>query len=355
MVVTNFSDDKRDVCAGFWWKIYEHMSYVHLPDGYQNVQSHSYLDPDYFLKRLDPGLSCNNTKRWHGEVRHDTIFLAWNGDDLQGILVCSMDEEEKAGGILSAFMHRNAAGQVAAAQLLGEALQFFQKSGADVVCAAPSVSKTLEAECPIHLALLDAGFAWQDNWESAQDEKGDAFIKSGPGYEVFLGGSLAEFEIGPDIRERIARLESLGIKIERYTPDRFDSIYRIDTQDKVHLPGDEQRNVYQGKIEGECTFVALMDEYAVGWLWEINTYSDGEENGTPRVMGGCVPMVVPQYRNTGIGKALYYLGIEEAIKQGAQHGWTATGMHNTARMIYQSIGYQYWYLGFNLITKQLRA
>ena len=86
MKVTNFSETRRDECADFWWHLYEHLPYVHLPDGYQNVNSHSHIEPDYFLKRLDPGLGCRNTRRWRGEVRNDTIFLAIDSEALVGMI-----------------------------------------------------------------------------------------------------------------------------------------------------------------------------------------------------------------------------------------------------------------------------
>ncbi|MDP6180429.1 MAG: hypothetical protein QGG48_11105, partial [Desulfatiglandales bacterium] len=73
MNVIDFSETRRDECADFWWHLYEDLPYVHLLDGYQNVNSHTHITPDYFLNRLDWGLRCDTPRRWHGEVRDDTV------------------------------------------------------------------------------------------------------------------------------------------------------------------------------------------------------------------------------------------------------------------------------------------
>ena len=99
--------------------------------------------------------------------------------------------------------------------------------------------------------------------------------------------------------------------------------------------------------------MALCDGYAVGWLEEVDTYSDGGEVGTPRLQGGCVPVVIPQYRQKGIGKVLFHLGMEKVVKQGAQCGSTGTEVTNPARLIYQSIGFKNWFLAFNLMYKSI--
>ncbi|MBM3240069.1 GNAT family N-acetyltransferase [Candidatus Poribacteria bacterium] len=72
-----------------------------------------------------------------------------------------------------------------------------------------------------------------------------------------------------------------------------------------------------------------------------------------RVLGLTTPKVIPSYRRRGIGKVLYHLGIEEVVRQGAQYGYTVTGIHNPARLIYRSVGFKYWYTHFWEMSKQL--
>jgi len=157
-------------------------------------------------------------------------------------------------------------------------------------------------------------------------------------YGVYLGGSLEGFRLQPEIKEKIEKLREEGIAIERFTTEQFENLRRTDTGDKV------------GTFGGDVTFVALVDALAVGWLEEVETWTD--EYG--RTMGGTVPYVIPDYRRKGIGKVLYHLGIEEVVKRGAQYGWTATNIHNPARLIYRSIGYRYWYTSFGMMSKRLR-
>ena len=339
MIITNFSETRRDECADFWWHLYKLLPYVHTPDGYQNVNSPTHIDPDYFLRRLDWGLS-EPSSRWHGEVRNDTIFLAIDNEALVGMMICSVDQETSKGSILSAYMQRNQMGRHVAAQLVDRALLFFQNAGLRQAVAGPDVTKSMEVESPIHLALLDAGFCWtgeMTGWVTP-DYEDEPYVA--PEYGIFLGGSLADFQLSPEIKQKIETLEKTGISVEKYTSDQFDRLYRI-----------AHEYFRERKINGDVTFVALHDGCAIGLLGEVETRSDGGECGSPRIMGGCVPHVVPVYRNKGIGKVLYHLGIEEVVKQGAQYGWTATGVANPARLIYQSVGYSNWYLAFNRIQK----
>jgi hypothetical protein len=38
------------------------------------------------------------------------------------------------------------------------------------------------------------------------------------------------------------------------------------------------------------------------------------------------------------GKVRHHLGTAEVVRQGAQYGWTATKIHNPARLIYRPVG-----------------
>jgi len=336
MKIVRFNENMLDECAEFWWSIYKDMPYVHRPDGYQNINTPPPgPDAKYFVERLKAGLSGNDmgaplgAKHWAGEVNDDSIVLAVNEGKVEGILVSSIDREKLTSNILSAYVQRDNRGREIAGRLLGEALERFRKMGLNRVVAAPDQTKSLEVECPMHLALLDAGFAWEGDWE--------------PGYPmheycVFLGGSLEKFRLQPEIKQKIEWLDEEGIPIERVTADGFDNLRRFDTGEKPTLAD-------------EVTFVALYwGDTVVGWLPEVRTYED--EFG--RIIGGAVPEVIPNFRRRGIGKVLYHLGIEEVVRQGAQYGYTGTNMHNPARLIYRSVGYQYWYTTFNMMSKRLR-
>lgn len=346
MKIANFTSTRRDECSEFWWDLYKDLPYVHRPDGYQNVNSPTHLGPGYFLKHLDAGLTCRASSHWHGEVRDDTIFLAVDDGKLAGILVSSVDVEASKGSILSAYVHHNAQGRVAASLLLDRALGLFRQSGLAEAVAGPDVTKSLEVESPIHQVLLDARFAWKDIWYTPDDDRdGVEYVKGDPTYEVFLGGSLEGFEIGPEVRKKIEDLEAEGIRIDRISAEEFQGLEGWD-------PG-AFKQVREKGIDGDVTFVAMREGRVVGWLWEVLTYSDWAEEGTPRTMGGCVPEVIPEYRKRGIGKVLYHLGMEDVVRRGAECGCTAAGIHNRARWIYQSVGYQNWYLAVNLLYRNI--
>jgi ribosomal protein S18 acetylase RimI-like enzyme len=273
---------------------------------------------------------------WLGEtVTEDDVVLAEDEDRIAGVLVCSVDKEKRTGNILSAYVRRHQRGRQVAELLVNQALGRFQRCGLRRAVAAPGASRSMEVESPIHLALLDAGFAWENDWwPSYQQEE----------YGVFLGGSLEGFCLQPEIREKIERLHQQGIEIEQVKADRFCTLRRLDTGELV--AGTE--SVADTEVKS-VTFVALVDGQVVGWLPELAVW---ENHG--RILGGCVPEVIPTYRRRGIGTALYHLGTEEVVRQGAQYGWTATGIHNPARLIYRSIGYQSWYTAFSRMSKRLR-
>jgi len=152
------------------------------------------------------------------------------------------------------------------------------------------------------------------------------------------GGTLEGFSLQPEIKEKIEQLREEGITIERCVREQSPNLRRLDTGTEVRI-GDNS----------DCAFVAFVDGHAVGWTFEIYLFKD-----EGRVLCQVGPKVIPRFRGRGIGKVLHHLGIEEAKRQGAEGGWTATGLHNPARFIYRSVGWQYWYTCFSDMSKQLR-
>jgi len=115
--IVQFNENKLAECAEFWWSIYKDMMYVHRPDGYQTVNT-SPIGPQYFVKHLNAGLSGRHTRRWCGEVTDDSIFLAVDGEKVEGILVSSINRENLTANILSAYMHRTRRGREIANKVL---------------------------------------------------------------------------------------------------------------------------------------------------------------------------------------------------------------------------------------------
>jgi len=336
MKIIRYNENLLDACAEFWWSIYKDMPYVHRPDGYQTINTPPIgPNPEYFVKYLKDGLSGH----WCGKVTDDSIVLAVDGEKVEGILINSIDREKLTGNILSAYMRRDEQGREIADCLLSEALECFRKMGLHRAVAGPDDSKSLEVECPIHLAILDAGFGWEDNWEQPPDESGRGFVYDWPAYSVLLGGTLQEFRLQPEIKEKLEKLRKEGIIIERLTADEFRERRRFDNNQVPCL------NPYTGE-----TFAAIVDGRVVGWLDEMGQ----EEDEFGRILGGAIPEVIPSYRKKGIGKVLYHLGIEEVVQQGAQYGYTGTSIYCPARLIYRSVGFRYWYTSFCLMSKQLR-
>ena len=189
MRIVRYRENVLDACAEFWWSIYEHKPYVHRPDGWVTINTPP-IGPEFFVKYLEEGFS--GTSYWHGDVTDDSIILVEDAGKVEGILVCSIEKEKLTGNILSCYVQRDYRGREIAEHLLSEALEHFRK------CAKPSrvsglelhkavAARPLEVECPIHLAMLDAGFAWEDNWAQPPDESGKAPIYDWPTYQVFLG------------------------------------------------------------------------------------------------------------------------------------------------------------------------
>jgi GNAT superfamily N-acetyltransferase len=136
---------------------------------------------------------------------------------------------------------------------------------------------------------------------------------------------------------RCEQLRTQGISIERCERDRL-PIRRLDTGAEINV-----------EKESGCVIVARVDGRAVGWTFEILVF---EDEGRKLSMVG--PEVIPSYRHRGIGKVVHHLGTEEAVRRGAQGGWTATGLQNPARFIYRSVGYQYWYTAYSDLSRRVR-
>jgi GNAT superfamily N-acetyltransferase len=341
MRIVRYHENVLDACAEFWWSIYKDMPYVHRPDGWVTINTPP-IGPEFFCKYLKEGLS--GASYWHGDVTEDSIILVEDAGKIEGILVCSIEKEKLTGDILSCYVRfahrrlrltvqRNHRGREIAEHLLSEALEHFRK----LELHKAVVKGALEVECPIHLAMLDAGFAWEENWAQPPDESGKAPIYDWPTYQVFLGGSLEGFCLQSEIKEKIEKLRKEGIVIERLTIDEF--------RERRRLDNNQTPNVEPNTPE---LFAALVDGRLVGWLFEMGVNTD-----EGRVLGLTTPEVIPSYRRRGIGKVLYHLGIEEVVRQGAQYGYTVTGIHNPARLIYRSVGFKYWYTTCWQMSKRL--
>jgi GNAT superfamily N-acetyltransferase len=323
MRILNYHESKGDECADFWWSLYRDMPYVHRPDGGQTVNTPP-IAPGYFTKHLKNGFA-NAGYFPEGDISADTVILAEAEGKIAGILVSSIDREKQIGKILSAYMERNTRGRKIADLLVDEALDRFRKMGLNRAVAAPGY-ETIEVESPIHLSLLDADFAFNQ-------------IYGNECYGIFLGGSLENFSLQPEITARIDQLRKEGITIERVLRSDAPALRQLDTGVEVD-PFDE---------DSECTFVAFHRDFAVGWACGVWIFEDED-----RTLCMASPAVIPSYRHRGIGKALQHLAMEEAVRRGAWGGWVATGLNNPARFIYRSVGYKYWYTCFSDMSKSLQ-
>ena len=331
MSIIRYNENMLDACAEFWWSIYEHMPYVHRPDGWVTINTPP-IGPEFFGEHLKAGFS--GASYWHGDVTDESVILIEDAGKIEGILVCSIDKEKLTGNILSCYVRRDYRGREIAEHLLNEALEHFRL----LELHKAVETRALEVECPIHLAMLDAGFSWEENWEQPPGELDKGFIYDWPTYQVFLGGSLEGFRLQPEIKEKIEKLRKEGIVIEHLSNDELRERRRLDNNQPPEL------NPHTPDL-----FAALADGRLVGWLFEMGVETDEE-----RVMGGATPEVIPSYRRRGIGKVLYHLGIEDAVQHGAQYGYTCTGIHSPARLIYRSIGFRYWYTAFWDMSMRLR-
>ena len=329
MNIVKFNENMLDECAEFWWTIYEHMPYVHRPDGWVTINTPP-IGPEFFGEHLKAGFS--GASYWQGDVTDESVILFEDAGKIEGILVCSIDKEKLTGNILSCYVRRDYRGREIAEYLLNEALEHFRL----LELHKAVETRALEVECPIHIAMLDAGFSWENEWWPDWFPPGPS--RAIEQYGVFLGGSLEGFRLQPEIKEKIEKLREEGIAIEHLSNDELRELKRLDNDQPPELDPDSPD-----------LFAALVDGRLVGWLFEMN--SDTDEG---RVLGIATPEVIPSYRRRGIGKVLYHLGIEEVVRQGAQYGYTATGIYSPARLVYQSVGFKYWYTCFSRMTKRLR-
>ncbi|MAF13146.1 hypothetical protein CMK11_22055 [Candidatus Poribacteria bacterium] len=330
MKIVPFTASAMDSYAEFWWSIYADLPYVVRADAYQaSMLPAPGPTPGYFISNLQGGLGGDHQKHWAGEVTDDTVVVAEADGAVAGILIASVDSEKRAGNILSAFVRRDGRGRQAATATLQEILERFGRMGLSRAVATPDWTRGIEVENPVHLALLDAGFAWERDWSPAYP-----LVE----YSVCLGGVLGEFRVQPEIHASIERLrKEETIEIEKVDHERFARLRRLDTGQPPE------------PFVGHETFVALYEGLVAGWLPECDVGKD--EFG--RMFGESVPEVIHGFRNRGIGKALYHLGMEEVVRQGGEYGFTGTTAHNPARLIYRSIGFRYWYTSFCLLSKRL--
>lgn len=327
MEVVHYDENLLDACAKFWWHLYKDMPYVHRPDGYDWVNGEP-IGPQFFVRHLEWGLSNKSTKHWHGEVSIDSIFVALERKDVQGFLVSSVDREQHLGNILSAFSQRSSTGREVADRLLSAALSYFRSIDLVNVTAAPW-SKTIEVDSPIFLALMDAGFAWdQYQWPDA-------------GCGVFLGGSLKGFFLRPEIEEKIERLKMDNVEIRCCSAEEGQDFRYYHTGERVVAK------------EPNIRAVALVGGLVVGHAIASTDTNSAEEPPDGRIWGEAIPVVIPQFRRLGIGKVLYHLGVESIVQQGAVCTFLATGIDNPARFIYRSTPLQYWYTSISGMSLHL--
>lgn len=332
MRIVKYKKSMLDECIEFWWNIYEKMPYIHRPDGIVLINAPS-VGPEYCAKILGDGL--RGETHWDGTIDYDCLVMIEDEGKLAGFLLCSIDKEKLTGNILSCYVQRDLHGREVANCLVDEALERFRKRGLLKAVAGPGIGRCLEVETPAHLAILDAGFAWnvwENDWQPPYATEQ---------YGVFLGGSLESFGLKPEIMEKREKLYRDGIEIKFVIREEFRKLHRYDTggaEDKPELEYCDD------------TFVALVDGFAVGWLSE---WGAGEDDPPGIITGEAIPEVIPMYQRKGIGKVLYHLGINEMVKQGMRCGWTATGIYSPARLIYHSIGYRYWSTCFDGMKKWL--
>jgi len=56
MRIVRYHENMLQQCAEFWWSIYEHMPYVHRPDGWVTINTPP-IGPESFVKHLKAGFS----------------------------------------------------------------------------------------------------------------------------------------------------------------------------------------------------------------------------------------------------------------------------------------------------------
>ena len=327
METTRFSRDLRDACSDFWWQLYHDRPYVHRPDGYDWVNG-TPMGPHYFARHLGAGLSNKHTDHWQGDVTDGGIFVAMDRGMVCGLLVTAIQQSERVGSVLSAFAPSDVQGRQTTDRLLDEALAYFRDLELTVAVAAPP-TRTVEVQSPLYLSLMDAGFGWdKSRWPHNP-------------YGVFLGGSIAGFRVGPHIRAGIERLRRAGIAIRRCSPEEAGELLYHDSDTKV------------GERERKVRAIAEVDGRVVGHAVAETATEWAEEPPNQRIWGESIPLVLPAFRDRGVGKALYHLGVEWLVETGATCTYLATDIDNPAQFIYRSTPLRYWYTSVCCLVKRL--
>jgi hypothetical protein len=205
MRMVRYHESMLDEYAEFWWDLYKERPYVVRPDGYQDINNPT-VGSELFGRNLSDGLSAGYSTHWCGEVTPESITVAENNGKIVGMLVCSIDREDLVGTILSGFMRQDQQGREVAESLVGDALERFRKLG--LRKAVVGASGTLEVERPLHIAALEAGFAWQDSWD--QPDYGYWTLPH-HGYGAVMGMWFRDFKLRPEIKRKMEGLEKQGV------------------------------------------------------------------------------------------------------------------------------------------------
>ncbi len=322
MKLIRYDETMLGKCSEFWWKLYKDRPYVVRPDGYQDINNPT-VGSALFAENLNDGLSEGYSTHWCGEVTPDSITVAEDNGEITGLLVCSIDRENLTGTILSGFMRQDQQGREVAELLLDDAVERFRQLG--LKKAVVGNSGTLEVERPLHIAALDAGFAWHDSWD--QPDYGYWDLPH-HGYGAVMGMWFRDFRLRPEIKQKIAELEKQGITFRSLTLHELRQCKRLDT----HQPPDDL-----DPSAGPC-YGAFLGDHLVGWLAWVCI---------------CGLKVIPSYRRKGIGTVLLHLVTDEIVRGGGVYDYTVVRLHSPTRVLLQSAGYQYWYLGYSGIWKDL--
>lgn len=323
MKLTKYNQNMMDEYTEFWWELYRDKPYIVRPDGYQDINDPT-VGSKVFGENLNSGLRSDYSDHWCGEVTPDGITVAEDNGKIVGILVCSIDRENLTGTILSGFMRQDLHGREVAKLLLDDAAERFRKLG--LKKAVVGDSDALEVERPLHIVALEAGFAWQDCWDQPEHGYWDIAHR---GYGTVMGMWFRDFELRPEIKQKLEQLEKQGITIQSLTLDELRQCKRLDTDQP---PGDLQP-------EADPCYGAFLGDRLVGWLaWTCI----------------CGLKVIPNYRRKGIGTVLLHLVTDEMAREGGVYDFTVVRLYSPTRILLQSAGYQYWYLGYSGIWKELQ-
>jgi len=142
-----------------------------------------------------------------------------------------------------------------------------------------------------------------------------------------MGGWFHDFELSPEIKQKMEELRKQGITFRKVTLDELRECRRLDN----NQPPEPEPNA------GPC-YGAFVDDHLVGWLAWVCI---------------CGLEVIPSYRRRGIGTVLLHLVTDEITQGGGEYDCTVVGVTSPARVLLHSAGYQYWYLGFGGMSMDL--